>query len=389
MLISKLLSKCFTSSKSFEINLPTEVWVHVWSFLDFNTLQEICTLVSKKWLHEIRYSTRLSGEMMLRLSNQDVKDINNVLSRWPKLKVLHLSDCNCNCRYCVCNGSQLSKVVSLWEESEVYPLNTEMLGINLTEHGLLRKIIVHKSMLLLELGEVGKTTKVWFDPKNWTPAKFENVIDLKLYVNSDSKYHEIMNNGQFLTNVEELYITGVGGLASVKLDSEFILGFPNFILGMKTLTQVWIEVDVGITDFLNFLQAIANVKDVKFFLNVCIVHDHLEEEYVKGIFEDGFEMIAKTFPIESTDVGINDAEYDFKIYKEYNKEPKLYEEEDFDYESTEDEELTKNDENSSVENFEDFDERSYLVANRTIRFINFFCSPILRLKSTLIDNLNC
>ena len=323
MLISKLLSKCFTSSKSFEINLPTEVWVHIWSFLDFNTLQEICTLVSKKWLHEIRYSTRLSGEMILRLSNQDVKDINNVLSRWPKLKVLHLSDCNCNYRCCVCNCSQLSKVVSLWKESEVYPLNTEMLGINLTEHGLLRKIIVHKSMPLLELGEAGKTTKVWFDPKNWTPAKFENVIDLKLYANSVPKCREIMNNGQFLTNVEELYITGVGGMASVKLDSEFILSLRNFILGMKTLTQVWIEIDVGITDFLDFLQAIANVKDVKFFLNVCIVHAHLEEEYVKGVFEDGFEMISKTFPIESTDVGICDCLYSFRIAKKYYREPVL------------------------------------------------------------------
>ena len=115
----------------------------------------------------------------------------------------------------------------------------------------------------------------------------------------------------------------------------------------------------------------------------------MEEEYVKGVFEDGFEMIAKTFPIESTDVGINDFEYDFKIYKEYNKEPKLYEEEDSDYESTDDEELTENDENSSLENCEDFDERSNLVTSRIVQFINFLWSPILRLKSRLLENMNC
>ena len=387
MFISKLFSKCFASSKSFGNSLPTEVWIHIWSFLDFNTLQEICTLVSKKWLHEIRYSTRLSGEMMLRLSNQDVKDINDVLSRWPKLKVLHLSDCNCNYRRCNCNGSQLCKVVSLWEESEVFPLTTEMLGINLTELRLLRKIIVPKSMPVLELGELGKATKVWFDPKNWTPANFENVIDLRLYVNSVSKCREIMKNGQFLINVEEMYICPKEGPVGVKLDSEFILGFRNFILGMKSLTEVTIEVDVGITDFLDFLHAIANVKDVKFWLNVCILHDHLEKDYVKGVFEDGFKIVAKTFPIESTDVGISDAEYEFKIDKKYHKEPKLYEGSDF--ESSEDEESTENDDNSSVENFEDFDERSNLGSNRIVQFINFLCSPILRLKNKLIDNLNC
>ena len=153
MFISKLFLKCFTSSKSFENSLPTEVWIHIWSFLDFETLQKICTLVSKKWLHEIRNSTRISGEMILTLSNQDVKDINDALSRWPKLKVLYLSDCDCNYRSCNCNGSQLCKLVSYWQKSKKFILTTDMLGINLTEHALLRKVVVQKSMPLVELGD--------------------------------------------------------------------------------------------------------------------------------------------------------------------------------------------------------------------------------------------
>ena len=88
--------------------LPREMWLYVWGFLDFNTLQRSCTRVSKQWLKEIRNSARLSGVMGLKIikqddmddiemkflgrpqiseilsSNQDVKRINEILSRWKK-----------------------------------------------------------------------------------------------------------------------------------------------------------------------------------------------------------------------------------------------------------------------------------------------------------------
>ena len=44
------------------------MWIEIWSFLDFKTLQKTCTLVSKTWFEEIRNSTRLSGEMTLKTS---------------------------------------------------------------------------------------------------------------------------------------------------------------------------------------------------------------------------------------------------------------------------------------------------------------------------------
>ena len=143
MFLSKLFSKWFTLSKSSEIILPTEVWVHIWSFLDFKTLQKICTLVSKGWLHDIRNSTRLSGELILRVCKYGgVSDINGALSRWPKLKVLHLSNCSCNYNRCNCISFQLSKLASHWETSNEFtcPVDREMLEINLTEHALLKKI---------------------------------------------------------------------------------------------------------------------------------------------------------------------------------------------------------------------------------------------------------
>ena len=322
MLLSEKLSKCFISSKSSKINLPTEVWIHIWSFLDFKILQKICTLVSKGWLSNIRNSTRLSGELILRLENCNVKDINNALSRWPKLKVLQLSDCCCNC-LCACYNSRLKKLMSHWEKSKTFALNTETLGVNLTDNPLLRKIIIPKSMPFVELGNWGKVFKVWFDPKNWTPANLENVNNLIIYVDYIPNFLKIKLIGQVLINVEEIYITGKKGKLDVKFDSELILGLQNFVIGFKKLTKIRIVVSVDITDFLGFLRAIANVKKIKFLLNVCILHHHLERKYVKKVFRKGFKIVVNSFPIESTDIHIGDVEYQFHIEKECFKEPKL------------------------------------------------------------------
>ena len=325
MLHTKKESKCFISSESSKSNLPTEVWILTWSFLDFNTVQKKCTLVSKEWLNRIRNSTRLSGEMILRLKNLNVKDINDALSRWPKLKVLHLSDCNCNYRSCNCNGSRLSKLVSHWEKSNKFGLNTEMFGVNLTNNELLRKIIVPKSMPFVELGDWEKVFKVWFDPKNWTPANLENVNNLRIYLDHIPRKLEMMQIGQVLVNVEELYITGKRGpTRDAKFESLFISSLGNLLLGFKKLKEVLIVVSVDMTDFLKFLRAIANLKNVKCWLNVCTVHGHLEKRYVERVFKKGFKIVENTFPIESTDVCISNVQYEFSIEKEYNKKPTFH-----------------------------------------------------------------
>ena len=322
MLLSEKLSKCFISSESSDINLPTEVWIHTWSFLDFETVQKTCTLVSKGWLSKIRNSTRLSGEVILKLENCNVKDINNALSRWPKLKVLQLSDCCCN-YLCTCNSSRLNKLMAHWEKSKKFDLITKMLGVNLTDNPLLRKIIIPKSMWFVELGNWGKVFKVWFDPKNWTPVNLESVNNLIIYVDYIPNLIFFLFIGQVLVSVEEIYITGKKRMLDVKFDSEFILTLQDFLLGFKKLTKVRIVVPVDITDFLDFLHAVANVKDVKFWLNVCIVHNHLERKYVKKVFKEGFKIIVNTFPSESTDIHIGDVEYQFRIEKECYKVPKL------------------------------------------------------------------
>ena len=383
MLLSKFLSKCFPSSEQFEISLPTEVWIQIWSFLDFNTRQKICTLVSKGWLCEIRNSTRLSSQMILRLKNRNVEDINDALFRWPKLKVLQLSECHSG--YCNCKPVPLRKLVTHWEKSKEFPLNTKMFGINLTENELLRKIVVHKSMPLVELGHWGETNKVCFDPQNWIPANLENVINLKIYADSIPENFEILKNPKVLMNVESLCISGKRGMVVDKLDSELFSNLQSFILGLKKLTKIAIDVKVDITDFLEFLHLFANVKDVKqFMLTVHIVPDHFDFEidYVEGVFKEALKMVENSFSNESTSLAIVDYQYDFKLSKKFNEEPKFY-----GYMDSDNEELTENEEISSVEKFEDHYKNYNFVTSSIIQFMNFLFFPIVWLKSTFLDDL--
>ena len=280
--------------------------------------------------------------------------------------------------------------MSHWEKSKELPVTIETLGINLTKHALLRKIVVTKSMPLAELGDWGKATKVWFDPKIWTPANLENVIDLKIIVDHVPRNFEMVQIGQVLRNVEHLYIDEVPKVYARAIDSELILNLRKFILGFKKLKIVWIEVDVDITDLLDFLHSIANVKNVKFWLNVPILHGDMEKKEVERVFEEGFKIVKETFPIESTNVGIGDIEYDdFRIAKKYNKEPKLNEvsesHSDNDEESSDE---SDSDENSSDEEFDDYYQNSNFVTQRIIQFMSFLCNPILRLKHTIIEYFN-
>ena len=219
-----------------------------------------------------------------------------------------------------------------------------MLGINLMQHALLRKVVVKKSMPFKELGDWGKATQVWFDPKNWTPANLANVRNLTIYLDFVPKNVEMVQIGQVLKNVEEIYITEkIRVFEGLNLDTEFILGLKSFILGFKKLAKVKIYVTVDINIFLDLLKSIATIKGIQFRLAVWIDHDNLEENYVWGVFEEGFKIVEKTFLIESTNVMICDSQYNFKIEKKYNKEPVFY-----DDETSDDEELTEDDEDSSV-----------------------------------------
>ena len=72
--------------------LPKEMWIHIWSFIDFDTLHKICTEVCKSWLDEIRESAQLSSELQIDNEGLNAEEINEVLFHWPRIKVLELTE---------------------------------------------------------------------------------------------------------------------------------------------------------------------------------------------------------------------------------------------------------------------------------------------------------
>ena len=129
---------------------PKEIWVEIWSLVDFKTLQKSCTLVCKDWFGGIRGSTSLSGQMALNNRQKSLEDINLVLSHWEKLRIVQMS-------------SELSNVDFL----------------QLAPHSSLEKIIFQKEF---QLGIWGKVTKACFDLKNKSSGtnSIENIVELHL-----------------------------------------------------------------------------------------------------------------------------------------------------------------------------------------------------------------
>ena len=91
--------------------LLKDVWIEIWSLLDFETLQKTCTRVCKTWFEDIRDSGRLSGELRLNWESRNLKEneIITFLNNWKKLKVLYL-DKNVNMNFKI-NHQYLRRVV--------------------------------------------------------------------------------------------------------------------------------------------------------------------------------------------------------------------------------------------------------------------------------------
>ena len=97
-------SSLTSSTEIEEFILPEEIWIKIWSYLDFKTLQRRCTRVSKCWMEMIR-SSKLSWEMKLRTTSfkrflksdftfaspLQVKDFEAMLLHWKELRVIEFS----------------------------------------------------------------------------------------------------------------------------------------------------------------------------------------------------------------------------------------------------------------------------------------------------------
>ena len=81
--------------------LLDEIWLHIFQFFDFETVQRTLTLVCKKWFNLIRNDIKLSGSLRICWRIEDSSEnhhyflhfgsINTRLKNWPKLQNLQLS----------------------------------------------------------------------------------------------------------------------------------------------------------------------------------------------------------------------------------------------------------------------------------------------------------
>ena len=153
------------------VNLPKEMWITIWSYVDFKTLQKSCVLVSKVWLKDVRESVELSGKLFLKNDNLDEEFVKTILSNWKMLKVLHLSK-----RMDQLDLASTHKIL----EKLVVPV--ENLFINeLKDHPVeAKKIFINpKLKTFLYLNK----KVVILNPKNKSipvPINVENVIELRL-----------------------------------------------------------------------------------------------------------------------------------------------------------------------------------------------------------------
>ena len=77
--------------KTMANKTPKEIWVKIWSLVDFKTLQKSCTVVCKNWREGIRGNASLSDHMTLNNKQKSLEDINEVLSNWEALKIVRMS----------------------------------------------------------------------------------------------------------------------------------------------------------------------------------------------------------------------------------------------------------------------------------------------------------
>ena len=153
------------------VNLPKEMWITVWSYVDFKTLQKSCVLVSKAWFKDVRESVELSGKLFLKNDNLDEEFVKTILSQWKMLKVLHLSK--------IMNQLDLSSTHKILEKL-IVPVKNLYIK-ELKDHPVeAKKIFINpKLKTFLYLNK----KIVILNPKNKSipiPINVENIIELRL-----------------------------------------------------------------------------------------------------------------------------------------------------------------------------------------------------------------
>ena len=287
-------------------SLPKEMWIEIWSNLDFHTLQKICTLVSKDWKKYIRGSTRLSSEgIYLNLdSRRDTLpngfellkevDINAVLASWPKLKTLHVSNLDSISRHGIhlienddSHTSSLEKIIVApkpgqqirgcipciqgvceieWGECTDPDFARTFAWLTSSKRYLNENQINGNDNQMDNDGNSGfrnsflQVEKFWLDPKNiMSPIKIENVLGIHLEPPGNDVFDVYLKKIRPMT-IETLSFN------PLRLDKpwnfDWILNFKN--LKKLTIMGELNPLDVDLSYMLDVLKKIHGMKMIVF-----------------------------------------------------------------------------------------------------------------------------
>ena len=297
------------STEIKEIIFPEEVWILIWSYLDFKTIQKTCTQVSKSWLEMIR-SSKLSWEMRLqhrfsffKLDLLEVEDFNAILDHWKNLRVIHFTS----------------------------ELEFARFQLSLKTHKSLKKIVISSGPILYNkecmhgcingcpLGDpclhgcmngcpLGDVTKYWIDPEHLLAPTdaIKNVITIeKMDLDGFCEEFAVRQNDWDLTTLETLKI-------SYRSYYKTAVPKPELSFRFKNLKKLEISnVRIGINELLDILNFLGNTKNVKISASLEVLSD-LSEEETKDIFNQALQMVKEQFPFPNVRI------LDLEIFESMN-----------------------------------------------------------------------
>jgi hypothetical protein len=243
------------SSNCTEIKeMPGEVLMKFWSYLDFDTVQKTCTRVSKSWLGMIR-SSNLSWKMKLRDTRPgllSVTDFNAILSQWEDLRELHFSSEQdfAKFRFSLNSKKSLEKIVipSMIEFRTDWTSND----------------VVHFNVVTV--------TKYWIDPSQTPLDEIKNVIELEIRGSVFPEKFAMRQNDCDFTNLENLDIS-LRRLWFMELEYENSGNFIPMLSRFKELKNLKTELAIHIDYLLDFLRFLGDMKNLKFSVRFfCLVH---------------------------------------------------------------------------------------------------------------------
>ena len=337
-----------TCTQIEDIILPEEVWMIIWSYLDFKTVQKICTLVSITWFEMIR-SSKLSWEMTLRQSVDsqyqiEVTDFIGILSHWKDLRVIHFSfegDFH-KFRLCLNDQKSLEKIV----------------------------VPIKRRDQRKDPNYWGFVTEYWIDPKHLMTHvdSVKNAISMEISYESLPEEFAMRQNDWDLTNLERLKLCQ---------DYKYEISSENLVpmlLRFKKLKKLEIcHLLIHMDYLLDILHYIENMRTLNISVALSMTSD-LDEEASKDFFNKAVKVVKEKFPFP--DVRVLQLEiYEDNIYERpalsiiYGESGATLNDGTFDSENdtSDSENDTSDSESDSSDSMDESDESSDFMDNKSVK----------------------